>query len=69
MGFHALRVALHPEDRRIDCIFQREVGPFPEGTVVHGRFTETATGELVAGVHIGSGVARPDQLSARADDP
>ncbi|RZO58716.1 MAG: 4'-phosphopantetheinyl transferase superfamily protein [Sandaracinaceae bacterium] len=69
MGFHALRVSLHPEDRRIDCIFQREVGPFPEGTVVHGRFTETATGELVAGVHIGSGVARPDQLSARADDP
>lgn len=65
MGFHALRVVLHPGERRIDCVFQRDVGPFPEGTVVHGRWTESATGELVAGVHIAPGV--PGPLHARGE--
>ncbi len=55
MGFMALRVELaprEPDHGEVRCVFQQEVGPFPEGFVAHGRFARLPTGELVAGVRM-----------------
>lgn len=49
MGFSALRVEID-EDGALRCIFQRDVGPFPEGFVAHGRWTDE--GEIVSAVWI-----------------
>jgi 4'-phosphopantetheinyl transferase EntD len=49
MGFMALRVELD-EDGALRCIFQQDVGPFPEGFVAHGRWTDA--GEIVSAVWI-----------------
>jgi 4'-phosphopantetheinyl transferase EntD len=69
MGFHELRVDLRPSAHvgalagRFDCVFQRDVGPFPEGGVVEGRWLSPGPGsaltEVVSGVHIGARAGEP----------
>ena len=49
MGFMALRVEID-EDGAVRCIFREDVGPFPEGFVAHGRWTDE--GEIVSAVWI-----------------
>ncbi|HJL15026.1 MAG TPA: 4'-phosphopantetheinyl transferase superfamily protein [Sandaracinaceae bacterium LLY-WYZ-13_1] len=59
MGFSALRVALEPEpdaplsSGSMRCVFQRAVGPFPEGFVARGRY-RTLDGEVLTAVEIPS---------------
>ena len=52
MGFMALRVEIDP-DGALRCIFQRDVGPFREGFVAHGRWLDR--GEIVSAVWIPRG--------------
>ena len=57
MGFSELRVHVtaldaHTLSGTLACEFQRDVGCFPRGAEVPGRFLRLPSGEIVSGVHI-----------------